>query len=102
MFVFTWTRVLSIKIAGFTKSVFSFLNRGIFLRIYVMQGETMRKLEIGPGVNSLGSDWDAMDMVDRPHVTIKLFVESSKSQAEIIAQISGKPVFCVDTNSIYQ
>lgn len=31
----------------------------------------MRKLEIGPGVNSLGRDWDAMDMLDRPHVTIK-------------------------------
>jgi len=33
---------------------------------------------------------------------LKLFVESSKPQAEVIAQISGKPVFCVDTNSIYQ
>lgn len=50
MFVFTWTRVLSLKIAGFTKSVFSFLNKESFLRIYVMQGETIRKLEIGPGV----------------------------------------------------
>ena len=30
----------------------------------------MRKLEIGPGVNSLGADWDAMDMIDRPHVNI--------------------------------
>ena len=28
-------------------------------------------LEIGPGENSLGKDWDAMDMVYRPHVNIQ-------------------------------
>lgn len=31
----------------------------------------MKQLEIGPGITSLGNDWDAMDMVDRPHVNIK-------------------------------
>ena len=30
----------------------------------------MKKLEIGPGRKSLGPDWDAMDMIDRPHVNI--------------------------------
>jgi ubiquinone/menaquinone biosynthesis C-methylase UbiE len=30
----------------------------------------LRKIEIGPGENSLGSDWEAMDMVPRPHVQI--------------------------------
>lgn len=28
----------------------------------------MKKLEIGPGVKSIGSDWECMDMVVRPHV----------------------------------
>lgn len=32
----------------------------------------------------------------------KLFVESSSSQAKTIAEISGKPVLCVDDNKVYQ
>lgn len=40
--------------------------------------------------------------VFKSRADLKLFVESNKAQAEIIAQISGKPVFCVDSNSLYQ
>lgn len=38
--------------------------------------------------------------VDHPNA--KLFVESSDYQAQRIAKMSGKPVFCVETNKIYQ
>lgn len=38
--------------------------------------------------------------VDHPNA--KLFVESSDYQAQRIAQMSGKPVFCVETNKMYQ
>lgn len=31
-----------------------------------------------------------------------IFIESSKSQAEIIAKVSGKPVICVETNTLVQ
>ena len=34
--------------------------------------------------------------------TAKLFVESSDYQAQRIAKMSGKPVFCVETNKMYQ
>lgn len=38
--------------------------------------------------------------VDHPNA--KLFVESSDYQAQRIAQMSGKPVFCVEMNKLYQ
>jgi len=33
-------------------------------------------LEIGPGISSLGKEWDSMDMVQRPHVNIKHDIRS--------------------------
>ena len=37
---------------------------------------------------------------DKPEM--KLFVESSDYQAQRIARLSGKPVYCVETNKMYQ
>jgi hypothetical protein len=37
---------------------------------------------------------------DNPEM--KLFVESSDYQAQRIAKLSGKPVYCVETNKMYQ
>lgn len=33
--------------------------------------KNIKKLEIGPGTTSLGSDWHSMDMISRPHVNIQ-------------------------------
>lgn len=37
----------------------------------------------------------------KSHPNYKLFVESSDYQAKRIAEISGKPVYCVETNKMY-
>lgn len=38
----------------------------------------------------------------KSHDNYELFIESNDHQARRISEISGKPVYCVDTNKIYQ
>ena len=38
----------------------------------------------------------------KTHNNYNLFVESDDRQAKKIAEISNKPVYCVETNKVYQ
>ena len=45
-------------------------------------------------------DWKGLIFKQLPQY--KLFVESSSSQAETIAKVSGKPVLCIENNKMYE
>ena len=83
-------------------------NRAITEEWLKQQGITYNELIMFPANtwdernNSRISSEEYKAKFYKEHSNYKLFVESSDYQARRIAEISKKPVYCVETNKLYQ